>query len=209
MVLKILEQQSYNFFPRQSATVLGPSGHLQKTPRQCATVPVFKTGGAPAGHYQSTMVPRPPGHLQKNPILCQTVSLTFGAPAKTLRQSATMPRPSWYLETVSQTVGAPAGDSHTVPEIYQTVGAQAGDSKTFCDGAKTVRTPAGDSSTVFDGVRDCRILLQTVREFMFEVAQKVFARRRWKSLACAPPVCETVWHHRRQSGNLLYEFLRS
>ncbi|KAH3891866.1 hypothetical protein DPMN_015976 [Dreissena polymorpha] len=28
----------------------------------------------------------------------------------------------------------------------------------------------------------------------------------WESLACAPPVCETVWHHRRQSGNLLYVF---
>ncbi|KAH3700798.1 hypothetical protein DPMN_075778 [Dreissena polymorpha] len=64
------------------------------------------------------MLPSTSGHLQSIP-----------------RQSATVPRPSWHLQetlrrcqTVSQTVGAPAGES-----------------KTVCDGAKTVRTPAGDS----------------------------------------------------------------
>ncbi|KAH3733887.1 hypothetical protein DPMN_040326 [Dreissena polymorpha] len=57
-----------------------------------------------------------------------------------------MPRPSWYLQetprrrqTVSQTVGAPAGDSQTV-----------------CDSGKTVWAPVGDSHTVPDNIPDRR-----------------------------------------------------
>ncbi|KAH3823786.1 hypothetical protein DPMN_125608 [Dreissena polymorpha] len=71
--------------------------------------------------------PRPPRHLQE-----------------THRQSATMPRPSLYLKethirckTVTQTVGAPAGDS-----------------KTVCDVGQNVWAPAGDSHTVPDNIHD-------------------------------------------------------
>ncbi|KAH3690549.1 hypothetical protein DPMN_191220 [Dreissena polymorpha] len=63
-------------------------------------------------------------------------------------------------QTVSQMVGAPAGDSQTV-----------------CDGAKTVWAPAQGSKTVFDGVRDCLALLQTNKESP-EIAQTVLVRRR-------------------------------
>ncbi|KAH3854678.1 hypothetical protein DPMN_097226 [Dreissena polymorpha] len=67
-------------------------------------------------------------------------------------------------QTVSQTVGAPAGDSQIVCDDAKTVRAPAGDSKTVCDGAKTswhlqerprrcqktVGIPSGDSQTVCD-----------------------------------------------------------
>ncbi|KAH3691324.1 hypothetical protein DPMN_192375 [Dreissena polymorpha] len=62
--------------------------------------------------------------------------------------------------------------------VSQTVGAPAGDSQTVCDGAKTVWAPSGGSKTVFfDGVRDCLALLHTNWESP-EIAQTVMARRR-------------------------------
>ncbi|KAH3691312.1 hypothetical protein DPMN_192363 [Dreissena polymorpha] len=66
-----------------------------------------------------------------------------------------MPRPFWYLQ-VSQTVGAPAGDSQTVPHKIPDRRAQKGDFQRVCDGAKTVRATAGDSQTVQEISQDRR-----------------------------------------------------
>ncbi|KAH3736153.1 hypothetical protein DPMN_042715 [Dreissena polymorpha] len=79
------------------------------------------------------MVPRPSGHPQESPKLCQKVSQ--GHLQETLRQSATMPRPSWYLQETPR----------RFQTDFQTVGTPAGDSKTVSDGAKNVLAPVGDS----------------------------------------------------------------
>ncbi|KAH3845133.1 hypothetical protein DPMN_087406 [Dreissena polymorpha] len=130
---------------RQSATVQRQSGHLQETPTRCLTV--YNTVWAHAGDSHTVC-----GGVK-------TVWATAGdsqtvldslpdrrAPVVTNRQSATVPRPSGRLQdtlrrckTVSQTVGAPAGDSQTV-----------------CNGAKTARALSRVSQTVPDSLPDVR-----------------------------------------------------
>ncbi|KAH3691038.1 hypothetical protein DPMN_193644 [Dreissena polymorpha] len=128
---------------RQSVTVPRQSGHLQETPTRCLTV--SNTVEAPAGDSQTVC-----GGVKTVWAIAgdsQTVPDSLPdrrAPAVTTRQSATVPIPSGRLQetlrrckTVSQRVGAPAGDS-------------------VCNGAKTVLALARVSQTVTDSHQDSR-----------------------------------------------------
>ncbi|KAH3729201.1 hypothetical protein DPMN_055167 [Dreissena polymorpha] len=138
-----------------------------------------------------------------------------------------MPRPSLYLketnrrcQTVTQTVGAPAGDSKTVYDVGKTSGRRQ-ENRTRCQVPDNIHDRRGTSRKILDSLRRCqdrpgtcirlpdgvKLSLTPSRHLHETPIQSATVRRPSGHLHEIPKQSstelETVWHCNRLSGSLL------